>query len=263
MINLNSLIKATRKLDNNLDKDLNNSLNNVTTLWVDTETSGLNPYWNDMITACFIAERNGEIIDTCELKTQPFSWESISKKAMEVHGISSLELSKFNKPEDVFLNEFLPFFKRNYNKKKYILAGHNVKFDRDFINSYWGKCKGSIEKITYFNLPTLDKLSSLDAWVSENMIDTMIMAKFCQSRNITNFIDKERNRKSVKLTVICESLGIEYDAHDAVDDIISTKIVAHRLWNLIKRNEDHLIMFQRLHPFMYNMFNGNHIKEFD
>lgn len=229
--------------------------------WLDTETTGLDPYWNDMITACFLVEKDGEIRDSLEMKVKPFLWDTITKSAEEVHGITEIDLLQHDEPEVAFKNEFIPFLKTHYRGKDFILAGHNVMFDRRHLDSYWGKCKGKIEKLSFYSPEMLHALSSLDAWYSENMIDTMLMAKFTQKHKLTNFINPNTNRKSVKLEVICNDFGIEYDSHDATDDIIATKIVAHRLWNRIKKSKEMLLAFQKQYPFMYNMFNGEFIKE--
>ena len=228
--------------------------------WLDTETTGLDPYWNDMITACFLVEKDGEVRDSFEMAIQPFLWEKITEGAEKVHGITRIDLKDFNMPERVFKDEFIPFLKNHYRGKQFILAGHNVMFDRRHLNFYWGKCKSRLEAIPFYSPAMLQELSSLDAWFNENMIDTMLMAKFCQKRSLTNFINRKTNKPSVKLEVICQDFGIEYDSHDATDDIIATKIVAHRLWNRIETDEKALLAFQKQYPFMYNMFKDGYIK---
>jgi DNA polymerase III epsilon subunit-like protein len=249
MLNLN--IQDTKKY----------MLKDTPIMWLDVETTGIDAYWCDLITACFLVEKAGEIIDTFEMKVQPFLWDKITKGAEAIHGITVLQLQGFDEPTQIFKEKLLPFLQTHFKGKQFILAGHNVAFDRRHLSSYWGKCKSKLEGIGYYSFEMLENLSSLNAWFNINMVDTMLMAKFTQKHKLTNFINPDTNRPSVKLEIICKDFGIEYNSHDATDDIIATKIVGHRLWKRIKNNPIVLIKFQKQYPFMYNMFNENYIKE--
>ena len=238
-------------------------INNTIVIWLDTETTGLDAYRCDMITACFLIEENGEISDTLTMQVQPFAWENISKEAEKVHGITSTMMIDFKKPEKSFIEDLLPFLRENYNGKQFILAGQNIAFDRKHLNAYWGKCKSKLSGITYYGIDMLYKLSSVDLWFNVHMIDCMYLGRFCQKKGLTNFINKATGKKSVKLEVMCDELNIEYDSHDAIDDIIATKIVAHRLWNRIKNNKEALLEFEEQYPLMHDVFASGLIKEMD
>lgn len=65
-------------------------------LFFDLETTGLDPWRHDIITACFIlTDENYKTIDILETKTQPDASTWWDKEAEKIHGISYQETQKW------------------------------------------------------------------------------------------------------------------------------------------------------------------------
>jgi DNA polymerase III epsilon subunit-like protein len=230
-------------------------------LWFDTETSGFDTFRNDVLTGFFFVEECGKVIDFLDMRVQPYNWNGLTKSAEEIHGLTSVDIAKFEKPNIFFKNKFIPFLKENFNGNKFICAGHNIKFDIGFINSYWAKSKAYNSGINFITSEEINNFSNLNKWINDETLDTMTMAKFCQKNNLTEF-KLDGGKRSVKLEVICKSLGIKYDSHDSKDDVIATKQVADSLYKIISNNKFKLELFKTEHPFLYELFSDKHVMEF-
>ena len=172
-------------------------------LWFDCETSGLNEVKNDIITMAFIAEIHGKVQGELSLTCKPFSFDNVSPKALEVNGISMEELETYPAPQEAF-KKMLRFFDGYINKfdkgDKFYLAGYNTGFDQKFLKEFFKK---NDHKYMY-------------SYMSPKIFDVMQIALYMDLFLHFDFNDH-------KLGTVGEQLGIELDAHDAMNDIRATR----------------------------------------
>jgi DNA polymerase III alpha subunit (gram-positive type) len=68
-------------------------------LWLDTETTGLDPVRNDVIQLACIPVINGIRLDSFFNEfCQPFDWSTIDDKALEINHITKVDLTDFQPP---------------------------------------------------------------------------------------------------------------------------------------------------------------------
>jgi oligoribonuclease (3'-5' exoribonuclease) len=113
-------------------------------LWYDTETAGLDPAINPLLTAFFaICDSNLNVIDTLDLKLKPESLAglTIDKGALEVNKIDIVK--HLESPETltyaqgaIKLAEFLKKHKIPGKQRSFTQAGHNLDFDKGFVYQY-------------------------------------------------------------------------------------------------------------------------------
>lgn len=110
--------------------------------YIDVETTGLDAVKNDIIQLAGIIEIDGEVKATFEFECQPYSFENLEPKAMEVNGYTRQDLEKFDVPIKVktqlecLFSKYVDKFNKN---DKFIFAGYNSPFDFRFMKEWWKK----------------------------------------------------------------------------------------------------------------------------
>src|SRR5688500_9898730 len=164
-------------------------------LWVDVETTGLNPDKNDVVQLACIPVIDGVEHDSFNEFCQPKNWDAIEDGAINVHGITRDMMRKFQSQEELL--EKLTTYMEKLGVK-FIIAGYNVGFDRQFISSMFNKCGRSEE---FFNLFEL------------HIHDT-----FKRVKSVKSLIKTE----NYKLETLAKHYNIKIQAHDALSDIRAT-----------------------------------------
>lgn len=111
--------------------------------WIDTETTGVDPQKNDIISLACIIEIDGVVKDKLYLEMQPINWDNIEEEALRVNGYTIEKLKTFMTPREAHskLNNFLGKYCNKFNRQdKYIPAGHNIgRFDIPFLAEFYKK----------------------------------------------------------------------------------------------------------------------------
>ena len=94
---------------------------------------------------------------------------------------------------------------------KFIPAGYNTKFDMEFLQANFKK-GGSTGFGSYFDY---------------HYIDPMVMV------NYLRYLGAFPTLENVKLITVAKHFGLEFKAHDAMEDIRTTRMIAHKLNNFI------------------------------
>ena len=191
-------------------------------LWIDTETSGLNPVKNDILSIALIVEINGEVKDKLYLKIQPINPQNVSDEALSINGFTRKELSTFLPPNEAlnkiikFLEKYIDKFKKNKKMEdKFVLAGYNVLFDALMLTEF-------CNKLNYKYLGSLVDYHKLD------IASIVLFLKMHDKINIDGY----------KLINVAESLKASINAHDAQSDIEATREIAYKLLDKIKINNE-------------------------
>jgi DNA polymerase III subunit epsilon len=171
--------------------------------YFDTETTGLHPWHNDIIQIAVLIEINGEIKDEYVSTIKPFNIDNVQEKAIEAHGYSIKQMSEFREPKIVYdeLITLLSKYVNKFNKEdKFTPIGYNVKFDCDFLNSFFKK-NGDKYYGSWFNWKIVDPMYHL------------YTMDFRRKIALPNY----------KLATVCQHFGIPLTAHDALEDIKATR----------------------------------------
>jgi len=179
-------------------------------LWIDTETTGLSHKTHGIISlAGFYETHTGKISDGFNFHCQPHPKDKIDQRALDINGITMSEISEFPESSDVIaaVEKIFSSLVDKYDKKdKMILAGYNTKFDMRFLAEWFYKHDNNYF-YSYFHKEPLDVLAMVRKYF-----------KVQQTKPPNN-----------KLTTVADFFGIEFDAHDALADIIATYKVYNKI----------------------------------
>lgn len=190
-------------------------------LWLDVETTGLNPDKHGIRELGYIIEINGEIVEKDVLYINPLSYIKkdvvIDLKALELSGVTIEDITAYPQSVDMFL-KFLKLLQKYINiddkNDNFTIAGYNPKFDYDFLLK-WFEDNGIIKSFNqYFNYKVLD------------VFPIVMTLKYL------NIIDTEND----KLKTVCEYFNIPIDAHNALSDITATRDLFLRLTDTFIRD---------------------------
>lgn len=188
--------------------------------YFDVETSGLDSKVNDILTLSGLIEIDGQIVDTINLKVQPFNPDTISDEALKINGITREEILTFMPPREAYnkLNNFFCKYVDKYKKNKtsedkLIPAGYNVKFDIDFLYKFWEK--------------NGDKY--LGSFIDYHSLDIAALILFLKYKKVLNF-------HGYKLVDAAAALGVGFkaEAHDAESDILVTREIGNKIMEIIE-----------------------------
>jgi DNA polymerase-3 subunit alpha len=170
--------------------------NTINYMWLDGETTGLDPIKNDIVQlACIPVIAGVEQEETFNQFCQPVNWNAIDEGAVAIHGITEAQMRTFQTPGTMV--HHLIQFAKSFNCK-FIIAGFNVGFDKDFLAATFKKVGREKEFFEVF---------------ASDIRDTYKRAKKLKAQLPT---------QNLKLGTLCKHFNIEIDAHDALSDISAT-----------------------------------------
>lgn len=193
---------------------------------IDTETTGLDPHFHEMIQICILPldsnfkplrDKEGNGVMPFYINIKPEHPERISPEAMKVNQLSFTELARTGKDRlaaiDLFekwVNDKLDLGVNKYGTPKKIMPlGQNYQFDKGFISRWLG-----------------DELYR--EYFHYHYRDTMIAANFLNDR--AAFQAEKVPFSKTNLTWLAKELKVSYDrAHDALQDCLATAEVYRRL----------------------------------
>jgi len=184
--------------------------------YCDIESTGLDPKKHDIVKLAYIIEIDGEVKREDEFCIRPSDFSTVSQKALEVNRLTVEELEHFpvNKLIHTELTQILSIYVNRYDKTdKFVPVGYNVRFDLDFLRSFFEKCD-DLYFGSYFHNKPIDPLYLL------------FYLDYLGEIKLPNY----------KLETVCRHFKIELDAHDAMSDIKATRQLLTYLNNIIGIN---------------------------
>jgi len=172
-------------------------------LYLDVETTGMDPLRNDIIQLAAIVEIDGKVVAEKNLKCQPLDWDNVSIEAINISGNTIESLQSYMPPAEAY-KEFLALLDSHVDKyapeDKFYPSGYNLSFDLGFIshffkkqgNNYWG------------------------SYIKWKGIDPLPLLHYLEYRGKISL-------SNYKLVTVCEYFGIELTAHDALSDAKAVK----------------------------------------
>lgn len=184
-------------------------------LWLDGETTGLDSLKNDIVQlACIPVIGGVEHLDNAfNQYCQPINWNEIDPGALAVNGLTIDFLKKQQTPQAMVNN--LVLYARQFNCR-FIIAGYNVGFDKDFIAALFKKVGREADFLELF---------------TGDIRDTMKRAKKLKAQLGT---------ANIKLATLAAHFNIPINAHDALSDISATIQVDKILSNMLGEVEVHV-----------------------
>ena len=187
-------------------------------LFIDTETGGVNPKESALIQLSGIVRIDKKDVEEFNFFIKPFAGSEVNAKALEVQGRTEkeLETEKYRPEKEVYTDfkKILDRYIDKYDKTdKFIVAGYNVKFDVDMLQSFF-KRNGDNFLFSYISSSVLDPLPCIG------------MLQLCE------VLPELKNNK---LETWCEYFEIGFKAHDSLEDIKATKELIFRIAKLIRK----------------------------
>lgn len=184
-------------------------------LWIDTETTGLDPTLHDPWQIAGFLEVGGVEVAEWSSKMSPVNSDHVDEQALKITGIARDDLLALPCPVrtktsfEIWLTPWCQKFNRD---DKIVLAGYNARFDYDMLRAWWEKT-GDKYFGSYFFWPVLDVSSLCALWLSRG-----------------------HRTPSGKATLgaFCEAFGIALKAHDAMHDIRATRTLYNKLMEALR-----------------------------
>lgn len=188
--------------------------------WFDTETSGLDPQKNGIISLAYAVEIDGEIVEEGLLYSNCRGKE-ISPRALEVNGFRFADVHVFPDPRrmyDALKSVFENYVDRFDRGDRFIAGGYNVGFDMGFLRQLWSE-SGDKYFYSYFGYA---------------FVDPSQIFRFLQ------YAGAIEGGSAGKLSELAHLMGVEghEKAHDALIDVRMTIEVTRRLKRFLAPHRD-------------------------
>lgn len=187
-------------------------------LFIDTETGGVNPQTSALIQLSGIVRIDKEDAEEFNFFIKPFPDSEVSEKALEVQGRmkEDFKKSEYLSEKEVYqkFKTILDKYIDKYDKTdKFLVAGYNIRFDIEMLQSFFKRQKDNY----------------LFSYLSSTQIDPLPCIGLLQLCNKLPILQNN------KLETWCEHFGIEFQAHDSLEDIRATKKLIFEIVNVLRR----------------------------
>ena len=176
-------------------------------IWIDVETTGLDPKTNGLIQVAGLIEVNNIVVETFNIRCRPLIDDKIDEEALIHNGLSEAEIMTWPIAQKGLI-DFRAILSRYVNQytrtDKFTFYAYNAHFDADFLRQWFYK-QGDKYYGSWFFVPPIDIMS----------IAGYLLRK--ERAQLPNF----------RLSTICDYLGLKDDGkyHDALFDIQQTRKV--------------------------------------
>jgi len=107
-----------------------------TILFIDTETGGIQPGKNSLLSLALVVWKESKITASTEILINDGVLD-VTEKALEINGIDLEEHKKKALPPAEALKRFDDFINQHFPPdEKIVLGGHNITFDVNFLNAF-------------------------------------------------------------------------------------------------------------------------------
>ncbi len=179
-------------------------------LWIDTETTGLDPTLHSLIEIGAIVDIDGIEKETIRIYTKPHPDFEIDDNALAINKITRTQIKNFpemlNAKNDFckILSKYVDKFDKN---DKFTVAGQNIKFDIDFLYHFFTRLNDN-----YLG-SYIDFKNRIELYELTNALRTL------------GFIKSEK----VSISSLCKEFNIKINAHEALSDISATREIYYTI----------------------------------
>lgn len=182
-------------------------------LYIDIESTGLDPIGDGMIQVAGIVEIDGEVKEEFMFRSKPFKGDMVDKKALAVNGITLEQLREYPEPIETYRNLVKVFNKYvdKYDRKdKFYVVGQNVPFDYEFLRWFFRKNGDN-----YFG-----------SYIHYHKIDLIAITTIMK-------IAGKISLENMKLESVMAALDLGKQTHDALDDVRAVRLVFYKYVSMI------------------------------
>ncbi|MEO6729828.1 MAG: 3'-5' exonuclease [Ferruginibacter sp.] len=182
-------------------------------LFIDTETGGLDPFVNSLLSIAFVVWQNFNIIDTKEIFIND-GILNVTSQALEINGIDIVNHSNISVTPEIAINQIESFLELHFEKdEKITLGGHNINFDVNFFKHFLSK-----NHYTYHKR------------FSHRIVDTATILYYL-------YLGGKIKQKTISSTEAFNIFGIVVNKrHSAIGDAIATAELFTILLRIISNN---------------------------
>ena len=188
-------------------------------LWIDLETTGLEPLRHAIIQLAAIAEIDGEIVEEVDLRMRPLAKHKIDEEALASNNLTEPEIRTYPHQADQYraFEDFLTRYINRYEKlDKFVLAGYNINtFDEPFLRQLF-----------------LDNATDRKARKYGGYFGSWFFwpKRDAQTYLAEHIVEHGLRLPNYKLATVCEHFNIPITPHDALSDIQATRT----LYNVLR-----------------------------
>lgn len=187
-------------------------------IFIDTETGGVNPEKAALIQLSGIIRIDKKDVEKFNFYIKPFENSEVTEKALEVQGrtLKELKTDKYVEEKEVykqFINLLDKYIDKYDRTDKFIVAGYNVRFDVDILKAFFQRHGNNF----------------LFSYLDSSMLDPLYSIRLLQIAEVLPVLENN------KLETWCKHFGIEFVAHDSLEDIEATKKLIGKLISLIRK----------------------------
>lgn len=182
-------------------------------LWVDIESTGLDPSFNEIIQLSGFLEIDEKRIEGFDIKMRPNHPERASEEALEKQNLSVEDIMKYPLSQKEGYDKFMKVLDKHIDRfdktDKINIAGYNCGFDRKFIDAMF-KTNNNDFVGAYFWFEMLDCLP-------------LVM--------LFKIVGKYKG-ENLKLETVCEEFGLPFKVgtcHNSLYDIVQTRKLFSKL----------------------------------
>ena len=171
-------------------------------LWVDVETSGLDPNRCCILTLAALADIDGKVVAKANIKMRIRDGAIIDDSALKINGLTREEIAEFPSQMEGWrvLKVMLDSHVNKFNKDdKFVFCAYNADFDDRFLRALFLDCHDKYYG-SYFFWPKID-------------VQTLLAIEIANGLRLPKY----------NLATVCEHYEIELIAHEALSDIIATR----------------------------------------
>jgi DNA polymerase III epsilon subunit-like protein len=189
-------------------------------IYLDTETTGLNPYYDELITAFFYIDEDNYF----DLKARPINW---SYEAELIHGISEHEASMYPDKKTAF-RELLKWLPDDFRFVTYVNK-----------NTEWGYLNFDVAILTN----ELSLLGTPNFYLENKKgmkpnITVLDLARSTANAGLYAPIKSDKGRFSYSQSNVYKALFSDtYNAHDAKEDVLALVRIHKELLRLNNENQ--------------------------
>lgn len=184
-------------------------------VWLDCETTGLDPNRNGIITLAGMMEIDGFVVDRKTFTMYPLGRE-VEPSALEVNGFTIKDVEGFKNWKMVkddlcsWLGQYIDKFDKN---DKATAAGYNIiTFDMGFIESWFRECGDNY----------------LYSWFDRFPLDVYRMVPMLEWAGLKGLPNR-------KLGTVCDAMGVKLEAaHEAMADVEATRDLAGKIRSILQ-----------------------------
>lgn len=181
-------------------------------IYLDLETTGLDPQKNGVIQIAGMIEIDGEVKERFNLRPRPFQTDVIDSRALLVNKTNpeDFQTEKYADPFIVHkkISSMMDRYVSRYDKfDKFTMVGQNPRFDYLFLTEFFNKCGDPY----------------LYSRIGYHLIDLGAIAAVLK-------LAGKMKTQNLKLESIAQAFSVDFNSHDAEGDIEATRCI---FWKII------------------------------